>query len=103
MPQFPLIVAFGFVSPVMLWGLALGAVPIGIHLLHRRRFVEQPWAAMRFLIAATKKQSRRLRLEQLLLLIVRTLILVLASMALARPSVEKLGRGGGTLPPNHCC
>lgn len=91
MPQFPLIVAFGFVSPVMLWGLALGAVPIGIHLLHRRRFVEQPWAAMRFLIAATKKQSRRLRLEQLLLLIVRTLILVLASMALARPSVEKSG------------
>src|ERR1700743_1771050 len=88
---FPLLLAFAFGSPLMLWGLALGGAPILIHLLHRRRYVEVPWAAMRFLIAATKKQSKRLRLEQILLLIVRTMIVLLVAGALARPSVETFG------------
>lgn len=97
----PLPLAFGFGSPLMLWGLALGGVPILIHLLHRRRYIEMPWAAMRFLIAATKKQARRLRLEQILLLIVRTLILVLVALALARPSAETLGEYFRAEGPRH--
>ena len=79
------ILAFGFGSPLMLWGLAAGAIPIVIHLLHRRRFQTVPWAAMRFLLAATKKQSRRIKLEQLLLLLIRTLIILLVALALSRP------------------
>ena len=85
----------------MLWGMALGAAPILIHLLHRRRYIEVPWAAMRFLIAATKKQSRRLHLEQLLLLIVRTLIVLLVAMALARPSIETMGEYFRSEGPRH--
>ncbi len=85
----------------MLWGLALGGAPILIHLLHRRRYIEVPWAAMRFLIAATKKQSRRLHLEQLLLLIVRTLIVLLIAMALARPSIETMGEYFRSEGPRH--
>ena len=101
MPTLPFLFAFGFGSPLMMWGLALGGVPILIHLLHRRRYIELPWAAMRFLIAATKKQSRRLRLEQILLLIVRTLILVLVALALARPSAETLGEYFRAEGPRH--
>ena len=85
----------------MLWGQALGGAPILIHLLHRRRYIEVPWAAMRFLIAATKKQSRRLHLEQLLLLIVRTLIVLLIAMALARPSIETMGEYFRSEGPRH--
>ena len=85
----------------MLWGMALGAAPILIHLLHRRRYIEVPWAAMRFLIAATKKQSRRLHLEQLLLLLVRTLIVLLVAMALARPSIETMGEYFRSEGPRH--
>lgn len=96
---FPL--AFSFGSPLMLWGLALGGIPVLIHLLHRRLYIEVPWAAMRFLIAATKKQSRRLRLEQILLLIVRTLILVLIALALARPASETLGEYFQEEGPRH--
>ena len=59
----PLLLAFGFGSPLMLWGLAIGGAPILIHLLHRRRYLEVPWAAMRFLIAATKKQLAAMREE----------------------------------------
>ena len=101
MPSLALLLAFGFGSPLMMWGLALGGVPILIHLLHRRHYIELPWAAMRFLIAATKKQSRRLRLEQILLLIVRTLILVLIALALARPSAETLGEYFRAEGPRH--
>ena len=96
-----LLLAFGFGSPLMLWGLAIGGAPILIHLLHRRRYLEVPWAAMRFLIAATKKQSRRMRLEQILLLIVRTLIVLLIAMALARPSVETFGEYFRAEGPRH--
>ena len=96
-----LLLAFGLESPLMMWGMALGGAPILIHLLHRRRYLEVPWAAMRFLIAATKKQSRRLRLEQILLLIVRTLIMLLIALALARPSVETFGEYFRTEGPRH--
>jgi hypothetical protein len=99
--SYRLILAFGFGSPFMLWGLALGGAPILIHLLHRRRYLEVPWAAMRFLIAATKKQSRRLRLEQILLLIVRTAIVLLIALALARPSIETFGEYFRAEGPRH--
>ncbi len=83
--------AFGFASPWLLAGLALGAMPVIIHLLHKRRYRETDWAAMRFLLEAARKHSRRIRLEQLILLAVRILILVLLVLALARPYVETLG------------
>lgn len=85
----------------MLWGLAAGAVPILIHLLHRRRFKTVQWAAMRFLLAATKKQARRLKLEQLLLLLVRTMIVLLIALALTRPTAETLGDYFQAEGPRH--
>src|SRR5437764_9984736 len=66
-----------FASPALLWGLALAAVPLIIHLLNKRKHREMNWAAMRFLLEAVRKNSRRLRIEQLILLAVRTLLLVL--------------------------
>jgi len=75
----------------MLWGAALGAAPIIIHLLNKRKFRETEWAAMRFLMQAVKKKSRRIRLEQLILLAVRAMIFLLLALALAEPLVEGLG------------
>ncbi|HET6323218.1 MAG TPA: BatA domain-containing protein [Planctomycetaceae bacterium] len=82
------LLAFGFANPWLLGGLALGAIPIVIHLLSRRAYRETDWAAMRFLLEAARKNSRRMRLEQLILLAVRTLILLLAALAFAEPLVE---------------
>lgn len=93
--------AFGFASPWLLGGLALGAIPIIIHLLHKRQYREVPWAAMRFLLEATRRNSRRLRLEQLLLLAVRTLILILLVLGLARPYVESFAGYFQTEQPTH--
>jgi hypothetical protein len=62
---------------------AVVSIPIIIHLLNRRRFKVVTWAAMRFLLAAQKKNSRRMRIEQLLLLIVRCAIVLLLVLAMA--------------------
>jgi len=78
-----------FGSPWLLWGLGLAGAPLVIHLLYRRRFRETPWAAMRFLLEAARKNARRLQIEQWLLLALRTLILLLAVLALAEPLVRR--------------
>ncbi|MHB1425334.1 MAG: VWA domain-containing protein [Gemmataceae bacterium] len=77
---------FAFVeAPLAVAAVAGGAIsiPIIIHLLNRRRFKIVTWAAMRFLLAAQKKNSRRMRLEQILLLALRCLIVLLLVLSLA--------------------
>ncbi|MDA3873922.1 MAG: BatA domain-containing protein [Kiritimatiellae bacterium] len=74
-----------FLNAALLWGsLAIG-VPILLELLNRTRVRHIKWAAMRFLEVCVQENRRRLRLEDLLLMLVRCLILILLAMALARP------------------
>ena len=61
----------------MLGWLAAAAAPLLIHLLSRRRYREVPWAAMQYLLAAVRKNSRRIRIENWLLLAVRTALVLL--------------------------
>ena len=84
--------ALGFANPPLLYGLAAASVPIIIHLLNRRKFREVPWAAMRFLLAAIRKNQRRVRIEQWLLLAIRTLIIMLVVSAMAKPFLESVRR-----------
>lgn len=69
---------------MLLWGLA-ASVPILIHLWSKRRYQRVTWAAMEFLMAAVRKNSRRIRIEQLILLLLRVSILILLAAALADP------------------
>lgn len=75
----------GFVNAAMLAGLGLAAVPIAIHLLNRQRHRPMPWAAMRFVLAAYRRTRRRVQLENLLLLLLRTAAVALLALAIARP------------------
>ncbi|MCZ7632235.1 MAG: BatA domain-containing protein [Phycisphaerales bacterium] len=75
-------------------GLACIAAPIIIHFLMRRRRRPVRWAAMRFLIEAYRQQKRRLRLEQMLLLALRCLLIALIAFALARPLAGRAGIAG---------
>jgi hypothetical protein len=74
-----------FSTPLAAAAVAGGAaaVPIIIHLLNRKRYVVVNWAAMRFLLAAQKKNVRRLKLEQWVLLAIRTLLVLLVALAMA--------------------
>lgn len=88
--QVPLLFA-GFANAPLLWGLGAASVPIILHLLNRRKFREMQWAAMQFLLAAIRKNSRRIRIEQWLLLAIRTLVIILVVTAMAKPFLESLG------------
>ncbi|RMG60840.1 MAG: hypothetical protein D6715_14640, partial [Calditrichaeota bacterium] len=75
-----------FLNPTVLLGLAAAAIPLLIHLLNRHRAREIPFSTIRFLKQLEKKQMRHLRIRQLLLLLVRTLIIVCLVLAFARPT-----------------
>ena len=87
-----------FTAPVIA-GAAVAAVsiPVIIHLLWRVKRQRQVWAAMRFLQVAIKKQKNKLRLEHLLLLITRCLMLLLLGIGLAGP----VGKGLSQLFAGH--
>lgn len=74
-----------FLAPALLAGLVLASAPIIIHLLNRRRFVRVDWAPMKYLKLTLKTNRRRLRLEQWLLLALRTLAVLALVLAVARP------------------
>ena len=80
-------------ATLLLWGLA-AAIPIAIHLWSRRRHQDHAWAAMAFLLAALRRNSRRLWFEQWLLLAVRVAILLTLAAALADPVLDGLASGG---------
>ena len=84
---------FTFTSANLLWFITLCSIPIIIYILNRRRYKRIIWAAMEFLLQAMKKNRRRLRIENLLLLIIRTAIILFLVFAIAGPIVK----GGGLL------
>ncbi len=91
-----------FLSPLLAWGMLLGAIPIIIHLLNRRRFRRVEWAPMRYLKLTIQKNRRKIQIEELILLLMRIAALVLLFFYLARPVLNPtglerwLGSGGRT-------
>ncbi len=88
-----------FLAPWLLGGLVLASAPIIIHLLNRRRYQLVEWGPMRYLKQTLRRNRRRVRLEQWLLLLLRTLAVLLLFLALAKPllsgAAAALGQGLG--------
>ncbi len=82
-------------NPFLLWFTVLGAVPIIIHLLNKRRYRPVVWAAMEFLMSAIQKNARRLQLRDIILMLIRTLAVICLALALARPTVNARSFIGG--------
>lgn len=80
-----------FLLPLVLAGLAATAAPVAIHLINKMRVRSVKWAAMRFLMEAVKKNERRLRVEDLLLLLIRCLLVILLVLAFSRPVLNPGG------------
>jgi len=74
-----------FLNLIFLGGISAASIPLIIHLLHRNRFKVVKWAAMHLLEPLQRTQRRRIRLEQLLLLLVRCLIPTVLALLMARP------------------
>ena len=83
-----------FAHSILAFGIALGAVPILIHLLTRRRHKVIRWGAMKYLLAAIEESSKRVQIEDMILLALRVLAVCLLALALARPFI-----GGSKVAP----
>lgn len=83
--------AISFLNAGFLWALPAVAIPLLIHFLSRRRMPEVPFSTVQFLRALEPREIRRIRLRELLLLILRTLAVLLLVLAFARPSLEPRG------------
>jgi uncharacterized membrane protein len=76
-----------FLSPLFLIGAVAAAVPILLHLFHRRTEVVIDFPAVSLLTRAPIEQHRRRRLREIILLVLRIAALVLLAVSFARPYV----------------
>ena len=95
-----LILGLSFAAPWLLGGLALAGLPILIHLLHRQKHHVMDWAAMKWLLAAMRKNQRRILIEQWILLALRTAIIALIVLAMMKPVFEQTQGLFAVLAPN---
>lgn len=90
-----------FANPGALLFLAAAALPLLLYLLYRWRRRVRPWGAMRFLLAARREVRRRVEIQHIVLIVLRTLLVALVVLAFARPSLRgalgSLGERGGAV------
>ena len=93
-----------FTYPALLWFLPILGAVVLIHLINMFRHRKVEWAAMEFLLASYKKSRTRILLQQLLLMLLRTLAVAAVLLMFADPKLEGefaqwfgaawLGKGG---------
>ncbi|MBB6002731.1 BatA domain-containing protein [Arcicella rosea] len=78
-------------NPLMLWGTLAIAVPIIIHFWHQKKGKVIYWAATNWLIEKNLQQSGGIRLDNILLLLLRCLLLLLLCFLLSKPFLNTFG------------
>jgi hypothetical protein len=79
-------------APLALFGVALIALPIAVHLLVRHQVRTLAYPSLRFLKETQLAAFRRRRIEDLALLICRCAVVALAAIALAGPVLQTPAR-----------
>jgi hypothetical protein len=74
-----------FLTPIFLLGTLAVALPIIFHLIRRTPTLQRPFSSLMFLTPSPPQLSRRSRLDKILLLLLRCLIIGLIAAAFARP------------------
>lgn len=82
-----------FLNPLFLLGLAAAAIPLIIHLFNFRRPRKIDFSSLEFLKELQKSTMQRVRIKQILLLILRMLAIACLALAFARPTLIS-GLGG---------
>ncbi|HVS71917.1 MAG TPA: BatA domain-containing protein [Phycisphaerae bacterium] len=75
----------GFLAPLYIAGLAAIALPIIFHLIRRSPQGKQPFSSLMFLSPSPPRLTKRSRLTNLLLLLLRASAFILLAFAFARP------------------
>ena len=74
-----------FLNATLLLGLLGVSIPIILHIFNRKSAKALDWGAMRFLLQSMASRTRRIELEDALLMAARCLLFGALAMALARP------------------
>ncbi|MDC0936827.1 BatA domain-containing protein [Pirellulales bacterium] len=83
-----------FVTPLLLAGVGLVALPVILHLVMRRQPRVLQFPALRFVQQRRDANRRRVKLRHLLLLAMRCLLVAALAVALARPTLRGSGLRG---------
>ena len=78
-----------FLTPLFLFGILAAAIPIAIHLIRREKPPKVMFSTIRFLKKTSKKLVLFQHLQQILLLLLRSLVIVLVVLAFARPLINQ--------------
>ncbi len=85
---------FMFLNTAFLFTAFAALLPLIIHMISRRRVDSIDFSSIRFLKQLERKKIRRVRIRQILLLIIRSLILLFVALAIARPTLQGVFEGG---------
>ena len=81
-----------FLQPILLWGLLGLSVPILIHLWNGKKGKLVAWAAMQWLQEQDNQSSKSIRIDQILILILRMLLILLLVFLLAQMLLKGFGK-----------
>jgi hypothetical protein len=81
-------------APFALFGAALLAIPILIHLFKPRKVRQTPFSSLRWLHLTQQKLARRIKWHQVLLFLLRAAFILLLVFALAKPMFAPKGSTG---------
>ena len=78
-----------FLTPLILLGLLAALIPIAIHLIRREKPPKLMFSTIRFLKKTSKKLILFQHLQQIFLLLLRSVVIILLVMAFARPLINQ--------------
>jgi hypothetical protein len=85
---------WSFLNPLFLYAAIAAVIPLVLHLMQRRRTVRIRFSTVRFLRLAQRRSSSRIRMENFLLWLLRTLLMLALALAFAIPVIRTQGSVG---------
>ncbi|MEO8495273.1 MAG: BatA and WFA domain-containing protein [Planctomycetota bacterium] len=80
-----------FATPLFLIAMLAGLIPIMLHMINRQKAKTIPFSTLRFLRLSVQRTRKRKYLHDVLLLLLRVAALLLIAIALAGPTISRLG------------
>ena len=79
---------FTFLNSIVLSALFAALIPLLIHLFNKQKTKRIKFSSLRFLKKMEKRLLKKVKIYQILLIIIRTLLILLLVLAFARPTIS---------------
>lgn len=74
-----------FINPYFLFALIFASIPLVLHLITKKQIKILKFPSLIFIKESLQKESRKIRIKELLLLIIRTLIIIFIILSISKP------------------